>query len=253
MTSKSSYIHGGAWRDPTISAKSFDQALYLLLDHPITDCIAGFASINYRLSPYPSHATCPSLPDDDSRNAQHPDHIEDVLTALAFLQDEYGFEKRYLLVGHSCGATLAFQVTMAKWQAQGSAHLSMPQGVLGLEGIYNPVALRNSHKDIPVYQEILDNAFGSEDNWDGVSPTSADFSKSWANGKLTVLAHSINDELVDQEQLDRMAARLKECAGSGRRDLILSLKGKHDDVWRQGWELAQSIVTALQHLLSGNC
>lgn len=175
-----------------------------------------------------------------------------MLTALALLQDKYEFDERYLLVGHSCGATLAFQVVMAKWQAQDSGRLTMPQGVLGLEGIYDLVALRNSHKDIPAYEEILDNAFGSEDNWDSASPASADFGKSWANGKLAVLAHSVNDELVDQGQLDRMAARLKGCPGSGRRDLSLSLKGKHDEIWSHGWELAQSIVTALQHLLSGN-
>ena len=246
----SSYIHGGAWRDPSISSESFDQALHLLLDHPIVDSIAGFASINYRLSPYPSHATLPSSPEDGSRNAQHPDHIEDVLSALAFLQDQYGFNGRYLLVGHSCGATLAFQVTMAKWQAHGSVYSSMPQGVLGLEGIYDLVALRDAHKDLSVYQELLENAFGSEINWDGASPTSANFSKSWTHGKLAVLAHSINDELVDQGQLDRMAARLKECGGPGRRDLILSLVGKHDEIWGQGWELAQSIVTALRHLLA---
>jgi len=175
-----------------------------------------------------------------------------VLSALTLLQVEYGFEERYLLVGHSCGATLAFQVTMAKWHARGSAPVTMPRGVLGLEGIYDLVALRDSHKDIPVYQEIIENAFGNEKHWDSASPTSTDFSKSWTNGKLAVLAHSVNDELVDQDQLDRMAARLKDCTGSGRRDLVLALKGKHDDVWRQGWELAQSIVTALQHLLSGN-
>lgn len=138
---------------------------------------------------------------------------------------------------------------MAKWQAQGSRHVSMPKGVLGLEGIYDLVALRDAHKDIPVYQEILENAFASENNWGSVSPTFADFSKSWTNGKLAVLAHSINDELVDQGQLDRMAARLKDCSGSGRRDLVLSLEGKHDEIWGHGWELSQSIVTALQHLL----
>lgn len=175
-----------------------------------------------------------------------------MLNALAFLQDKYGFEERYLLVGHSCGATLAFQVTMAKWQARGSAPVIMPKGVLGLEGIYDLVALRDSHKEIPVYQEIIENAFGNENHWDSASPTSTEFSKSWTSGKLVVLAHSVNDELVDQGQLDRMAARLKDWTGAGRRDCILSLKGKHDDVWRQGWELAQSIVTALQHLLSGD-
>jgi len=249
----SRYIHGGAWRDPAISSESFDPALYFLLDHPIVDNIAGFASINYCLSPYPSHSTCPSSPDDAARNAKHPDHIQDVLTALTFLQSEYGFGKRYLLVGHSCGATLAFQVTMGEWQAHGAAPISMPQGVLGLEGIYDLVALRDTHIDIPVYQDIIENAFGSEKNWEEASPTSISIRETWTNARLAVLAHSVNDELVDQEQLRRMAAAFKAGNGSGREDLVLSLEGKHDDIWRNGWELAQSIVTALQHLLVTRC
>ncbi|MCJ1364075.1 hypothetical protein MMC16_003184 [Acarospora aff. strigata] len=244
-----SYIHGGAWRDPTISSKSFDPALFFLLDHPVADTIAGFASINYRLSPYPSHQNLPSLPDDAARNAQHPDHIQDVIAALAFLQNEYGFKDRYLLVGHSCGATLAFQVTMARWQSRNAAQFSMPQGVLGLEGIYDLGALRDTHKNIPMYQEIIENAFGSENVWADVSPTSGSFLKSWTNGKLAVLAQSVNDELVDQEQLDRMAVVLEVNQSPDREDLKLALEGKHDDVWRNGWELAQSVATALQHLL----
>lgn len=247
---ESSYIHGGAWRDPTISSESFDQALYLLLDHPIIDNIGGFASINYRLSPYASHATFPSSPDDPARNAKHPDHVQDVLTALAYLQNEYGFGGKYLLVGHSCGATLAFQVTMGLWPARNAASVcKMPQGILGLEGIYDLVALRDSHRDIPVYQEIIENAFGSEENWCGASPTSASFNETWGDARLVVLAHSKNDELVDQDQLDRMAMTLKDGSRSDREDIVLSLQGKHDDIWRDGWELAQSVVTALQNLL----
>ncbi|KAI9877330.1 MAG: hypothetical protein M1830_004233 [Pleopsidium flavum] len=251
--SKQTYIHGGAWRDPAISSDSFNPALSFLLDHPIVDNIAGLASINYRLSPYTSHAISPSSPDDAARNAKHPDHIQDVLTALAFLQSEYGFGDNYLLVGHSCGATLAFQVTMGKWQAQSAARVSMPQGILGLEGIYDLVALRDTHQDIPVYQEIIKNAFGDEKHWNEASPTFISIRETWTNVRLAGLAHSANDELVEFEQLQLMAATLKERDGSGREDLVLSLEGKHDDVWRNGWELAQSIITAVQHLLASRC
>ncbi|KAI7696864.1 hypothetical protein KC353_g17306, partial [Hortaea werneckii] len=76
------YIHGGAWRDPEIDSTSFTKAQNLLLQSRETDQIAGFASINYRLSPYPSHPQSPSDPSDPARNAHHPDHLNDILDAL---------------------------------------------------------------------------------------------------------------------------------------------------------------------------
>lgn len=103
------YIHGGAWRDPAIDATSFAKLESLLLKHESIKHVAGLASMNYRLSPYPSHPTDPSNPADPARNVKHPDHINDVLAAILYLQDKYCFEERYILVGHSCGATLAMQ------------------------------------------------------------------------------------------------------------------------------------------------
>ena len=75
--------------------------------------IAGFASISYRLSAHPNHPQDPINTDPkDFQDAKHPGHIDDVEAALAFLQNTYGFGGRYILVGHSCGATLAFQAVM---------------------------------------------------------------------------------------------------------------------------------------------
>ena len=126
--------------------------------------IAGFASINYRLSPYPSHPSDPSSPSDPSRNAKHPNHIHDVLNAIRLLQKEYGFGERYLLVGHSCGATLAFQVAMIR-RGEGpyKPGYEKPVGVLGVEGVYDMVALRDNHKEEAVYQEIIENVFGTDE------------------------------------------------------------------------------------------
>lgn len=244
-----SYIHGGAWRDPAINSESFDPTLEILLGHPTINDVEGFASINYRLSPYPSHQTRPSTPGDPARNALHSDHIEDVIAALDFLQHRYSFGERYLLVGHSCGATLAFQVTMGQWHFPGTENMKMPRGVLGLEGIYDLAALRDDHKYSPVYQEFIENAFGHDEmNWKTASPTSADLSKTWPEGELAILAHSANDELVNHEQVDRMAKTLTQCETAGRQDLIQSLIGNHDDVWRGGREMAECIVIALERL-----
>ncbi len=138
---------------------------------------------------------------------------------------------------------------MGKWHAHAASHFSMPQAVLGLAGIYDLVALRDTYKTVPIYQEIIETAFGEEDRWDQASPAAANIRGSWSNARLAVLAHSVNDELVPQDQLDRMTARLKGAGGSGREDLVLFLTGKHDEIWRDGRELARSIVTTVQHLL----
>ncbi|KAI7550356.1 hypothetical protein KC316_g14306 [Hortaea werneckii] len=221
------YIHGGAWRDPEIDSTSFTQAQNLLLQSREIDQIAGFASINYRLSPYPSHPQSPSDPSDPARNAHHPDHLNDILDALRHLQDAFSFGTRYLLVGHSCGATLAFQVAMMQHQQQSkssplTAPVPPPLALLAVEGLYDLPALVAYHSDSPIYQHLITNAFGPDpEDWARASPTTLSTSTQvphqqhtdWP--KLIVLAHSRQDELVEWQQVDLMHAALKK---SGRFD-----------------------------------
>ncbi|KAI9768327.1 MAG: hypothetical protein M1840_004935 [Geoglossum simile] len=246
------YIHGGAWRDPDISAESFGPALSLLLEGQRKDDIAGFASINYRLSPYSHHTTSPSSSDDPSRSAKHPDHIRDVFAALHFLQQQYGFEERYLLAGHSCGATLAFQIAMGRWDWTSSdMEITLPLGILGLEGIYDFVNFRNHHRNIPAYQNILEGAFGrSEDTWVEASPSSGDYGKSWPNGRLALIIHSLEDELVEKEQATLMDQTLRRGGAAGERNTRANVfrflkAGKHDEIWECGTALAAMIEQAV--------
>ncbi|KAI7206892.1 hypothetical protein KC333_g9506, partial [Hortaea werneckii] len=230
------YIHGGAWRDPEIDSTSFVQAQNLLLQSREIDQIAGFASINYRLSPYPSHPHSPSDPSDPARNAHHPDHLNDILDALRHLQDTFSFGTRYLLVGHSCGATLAFQAAMMQHQhhhhqQSNSSPLTSPDAVvvppplalLAIEGLYDLPALVAYHSDSPIYQHLITNAFGpNPQDWTRASPTTLSTTsptqlphhhhqqqatQTWPN--LIVLAHSRQDELVEWQQVDLMHAALK--------------------------------------------
>ena len=95
------FIHGGAWlhvlfyivpnnrRDPRQTSHDGDPLLNYLRG---TDLPLTLASVNYRLSPA----------------VRHPSHQEDVIAALTYLKEQYGM-KEYILVGHSAGATLAFQ------------------------------------------------------------------------------------------------------------------------------------------------
>ncbi|MCJ1420253.1 hypothetical protein MMC32_006610 [Xylographa parallela] len=252
---KHNYIHGGAWRDPLISSRTVQPALSYLSPKELP--IAGVVSLNYRLSPYPNHPTHPSLPGDVARNARHPAHIEDVLNAISWLQKGYDIGEEYVLVGHSCGATLAFQVVMDQWRStmgttSGTDYLQMPHAIVGVEGIYDQCQLKESYKHseyAAVYQEFLEGAFGNDEReWSRASPCNADLAHSWKNGKLAVLAWSKDDELVDELQLVMMQKALLQGKNETRRDVMIQLTGKHDDIWENGTQLANAIRFALHEL-----
>lgn len=254
------YVHGGAWYDPEQTAATFDKAQSQLLKSPFIENVAGFASINYRLSPAPSHPTNPSNPSDPARNAKHPDHINDLLHAILHLQETYAFRDRYILVGHSCGACLVLQVAMKRyWGSQYGSTLALemnvapPLAVVGIEGIYDLPALVNYHDKQPFYRHFTESAFGHSKTWADASPTRSNLSQSWENGRLVVVAHSREDELVEWEQPDLMLKSLSSQGfkDSGKRQVkLLELKGKHDQVWQEGKEVARAIEFTVKELLA---
>ncbi|KAK9848289.1 hypothetical protein MYU51_016887 [Penicillium brevicompactum] len=285
------FIHGGAWRDPTVKDTAFNAAESILRDTPDLP-IAGFASISYRLSAHPNHPQDPiNTSPHDYRDAKHPDHIRDVEGALAFLQNTYSFGGQYILVGHSCGATLAFQAVMgavsnhreqAFSETKENPKISVgvvsaspgplpppltaqPTAIVGVAGIYDLRRLRDSHPDISAYSEFIEGAFGADELlWDGVSPAQMAGSRGveggWKSGRLAVLAHSKDDELVDESQLDAMEESLKqwgkleaqipvqELSHRDRRVRVLPISGAHDEAWERGDQLAYAIIYALEQL-----
>ncbi|PGG97901.1 hypothetical protein GX51_07075 [Blastomyces parvus] len=264
------YIHGGAWRDPEITSTSFEPTLEALVsnyDPQILDGVAAFASIDYRLTAHPKFPQDPSTTEPTHlRRATHPDHLNDVQNAIVYLQDKFQFGERYILVGHSCGATLAFQAVMGSVLSAGTTgsgstgpNIKPPITIVGVEGIYDLRALRDTFKDFPIYQEFIEAPFGSDENvWDGVSPAKVEgpegIEGGWVNGRLAVLAHSAADELVDMGQLRTMAKmlelwRMGSSQGRTRNVLLLDdLKGGHDEIWSKGDALAQVIVNAISEL-----
>lgn len=254
------YVHGGAWFDPDQTASTFDKAQDILLKSSVADQIAGFASIDYRLSPAPSHPTNPSNPSDPARNAKHPDHINDVLAAILHLQETYRFQDRYILAGHSCGACLVLQVAMKRyWGSQYQSTLALelnvtpPLAIVGIEGLYDLPALVKYHADQPLYRNFTESAFGAnESDWAAASPTHSDFRETWQDGKLIVLAHSREDELVEWEQPDLMMKSLKAQGfkdSGDRRAKLLEVKGTHDQVWKEGSEVANAIEFTIKEFL----
>lgn len=159
-----------------------------------------------------------------------------------------------------------------------------PLGILGIEGIYDLVALRDNHSDEPYYQQMVENVFGTDEVslthtilktcnlrlylrgkclpilqawWAACSPVSGDYNRHWPDGKLTVLVHSLEDELVESDQMYRMkaalssqrSAALEGSLATNRLDAIQILDGKHDEIWREGTQLAKSIANAVERLV----
>ncbi|KAL7276123.1 hypothetical protein RUND412_000886 [Rhizina undulata] len=220
------YIHGGAWRDPTVTSATADPLFtHLRAIHPRL----ATASISYRLSPHPAH---PHLKDEN--NTRHPDHIDDVCSAIRELIEHWGLKlEDAVLVGHSAGATLAFQA-LGRWLQEEGGSGKM-KAVVGVEGIYD---LRDLLEEYSDYESFISGAFGVDrDVWDSASPVSASYTS--YKGKL-VLVHSDDDELLSWRQTTDFQ---KTMEAQGVEMDVRKVGGKHDEV-PAGKELAE-IVSAL--------
>lgn len=272
------YLHGGYYRDPKIDARSFDHTLSLLINSPLhartRSHISGYASINYRLSPHPDH---PQDPDRTGnyllRDASHPEHIEDVVTAIADLQRRYGFGSHYILMGHSVGATLALQAALCgqvPWSpptatdtesatlAEPSASISPPAAIIGFNGIYSFPLL---HTTNPTYQALTSNALGPDPQAHRAAspatyaPTAfTDPSPSLAPGsglRHLFLAASRADKLVPWSQVECMRDVFAEDAETDIEVRVLEIKGDHDESWQRGEDVCRVVALALKAVVGG--
>lgn len=261
------HIHGGAWRDPQLTAASIEPAVACAFDATERySPIKAVASINYRVSQFPTHPTLPydAVKDDHSdpaREAVHPDHLNDVLHAFALLRTFGLTDHSYILSGHSCGACLAFQAIL-----QPPAYYSIdvpdvpcPAAVLGLNGLYDLPALVNgldaSHEHLRAeYETMLTFAFGANrDVWAAASPTRFDPREigqrvqAGLAPRLVVLDESVDDQLVPMNQKLGLQATLGNVDGlrtiPGHRS-----SGPHAAPWEQGsmiWDSVQDLLGIL--------
>ncbi|ROW16019.1 hypothetical protein VPNG_02660 [Cytospora leucostoma] len=267
------FIHGGAWRDPRSTFDEAQPTINALLDNadPSTSVrsrIAGFASINYRLSPHPSFAQDPATtPAFASRAARHPDHLADVLAGLRFLRGRLGLvgdDDDYVLFGHSAGAFLSYQVVLQQHAGDGDGDdgggggaVPLPAAVVGFEGIYDLVGLEG--RTGGAYAGFIEAAFGTDRRvWAEASPATApgsfagwsslssSSSPSGGGGRLAVLAHSPDDELVDLAEVDALEGRLRR-DGVPNVLVFRDLKGGHFEVLNDG-SFARVLVRTLEEL-----
>ncbi|KAK3989590.1 Alpha/Beta hydrolase protein [Cladorrhinum sp. PSN332] len=257
------YIHGGAWRDPLIDSLSFTPTVLSLLASSPPENLTGIISLNYRLSPHPSHP-------ESGNHSQHPDHISDILTALSFLHPLGIYPK--ITIGHSCGATLAFQSVMSpsRWgltlpASQLQNPIPKPHVIIGLNGLYdlsgfisNPP--RGFESLVPPYREFVTGAFGTDEKaWRDVCPTSCegDWLREWTESKTqkkkrkVVLVQSREDGLVPHRQLEGLRERIE--AENGKEEGVeIEVQevdgegwGGHDEVWKRGDKLAELLKGVL--------
>lgn len=142
---------------------------------------------------------------------------------------------------------------MGEWHlpaaAEGEDVIESPVAVVGVEGIYDLRLLGERFSAVPMYHQFLEGAFGPDmAKWDAASPTHGKYTKTWIGGRLAVLVHSDGDQLVDWGQVERMQATLKREHKDGRNDVVFEVQGNHDEVWKDGKELAKGIKYALSLL-----
>ncbi|KAI8712126.1 Kynurenine formamidase [Fusarium sp. LHS14.1] len=261
------HIHGGAWRDPFLDSSSIEAAVAHAFSSDDSDVpISAIVSINYTLSPFPTHPTLPYDPKkgdqmDASRSAKHPGHIKDVLQAFTLLRSLGLKDDSYLLSGHSAGACLAFQAALFDAQYWGPELEVIPSpprpaAVLGLNGLYDipdlVSGLGDSHKHLQeVYEILLVQAFGEDQTaWPAASPGRFDVKtltervKEGSVARLVLLDQSPEDQLVPISQADKMERHLKEVQGiklvRGHR-----CQGRHAAPWEEGYMIWQSVLDVL--------
>ncbi|PHH90398.1 hypothetical protein CDD83_3812 [Cordyceps sp. RAO-2017] len=197
--------------------------------------------MDYRLSASPQSAPrCEAGCGNGAKNpatAQHPDHIKDVRSAIGFLAKNKAMEK-YILIGHSAGGTLAFQLLMGEGAQGGqAATVPLPSAIVGTAGIYDIAGLVNDFQD-PFYTNFTTQAFGCDRKaWDVASPAKfgGNFKQAWPGDNKVVLARSRDDQLVNLAQLTAMEKRLSQ--DGIKATVVTDLTGDHDAVWREGSQL----------------
>lgn len=151
---------------------------------------------------------------------------------------------RYVLVGHSCGATLAFQVPEVDGRG---GDVPKPCCVVGSEGIYDLPSLveRNQH---PFYREFVVSTFGDDETtWTAASPCRAGpSSKLWGKTGVLLISHSDEDEYVEKAQSLDMLDHIKATKTAEQEAVYVPAEGKHDEVHEKGGEMARIIEVALK-------
>jgi kynurenine formamidase len=254
------FLHGGAWVDPAQDKTELRPAIDILLGHEKRiERIAGFASINYGLSPRPGYED--ESEGDKSRSARHPQHLQDVQKALRWLKRVYNVggagnngEYDWIIVGHSCGATMAFQLAMKLLPLHDDSDagfgpaIRKPLALVGLAGLYNLPALIHNHSDEPYYRAFVASAFGDDEKvWVEASPVNGDPETILRGLRAVIIGQSLDDGLVEMEQGRVMSEKLNDWQNAAS-VIEVRLEGTHDEIWQGGVGVVRGIEPVIERL-----
>lgn len=262
------HIHGGAWRDSNLTSASIEATVAHAFHEGEKDFyLTSVVALNYTVSPtqHPNfHPYDPTKDNhsDPAREATHPMHIRDILHGFSLLRSFGLTDGSYILSGHSAGACLSLQATL---QWPGHYGLSVlpdppcPAAFLGFNGLYDLEQLVHGlgplHKHLKEdYNTFLSVAFGADQTtWAAASPARFDVDdistrveNALAPG-LILLDQSPEDQLVPENQVERMLIQLQQVHGMrllrGNR-----CSGKHSAPWEEGFMIWHSVVDVLKQL-----
>ena len=264
------HVHGGAWRDPNLNSSSIEaNVAHAFSDKTLP--VNTVISINYTLSPFPTHPSLPYDPSkgnhsDAAREAVHPTHVHDIYRAFTLLRKMGLTDNSFILTGHSAGACLTFQTVLQSpdhWGFDDVSPAPRPAALIGMNGLYDLPALvhglRSSHEHLrDVYQDLQSIAFGKDENvWMSASPALFDAKEiekmveSDHAPALVIVDESTEDQLVPMNQADRMVAKLEEVKSMkvvrGKR-----CTGVHAAPWEQGYMIWENILDTLSLLREKN-
>lgn len=207
------FIHGGAWIDENNTADDFKELSDQMLESSKKKLNYVLASIDYRLSP----------------QVRHPVHLHDTVESLYKLIQELNLDSLQL-VGHSVGATLAWQVAVsdeASFPAPEKLLLvkSRLAGVFLVDGIYSLTELLDEY---PSYDYFVSQAF--EDSVKDFEEFGLSINRIPSNLRNIHLLHSYRDELLTLRQTNYMSSLLQKAAVPF--SSYFSDMGLHEEVYR---------------------
>lgn len=125
-----------------------------------------------------------------------------------------------------------------------------PLSILGVAGIYHFDAFLEAHSQIPAYQQFMDSAFPNRALWEKAAPyTNREPGlATWETAKAIIIAHSKDDELVEEKQATFMLERAHMTPHTKGKVHFLEASGKHNEIWGSGHKLADLIIKSLKIL-----
>ena len=141
-------VHGGSY---TAGDKTVQGWVHPKMEY-YTDRGWVFISVNYRLTDF-------DLPADDANQVTHPEHIQDVVSSIAWTKQNIGSfggsTDHLVLIGFSAGAHLvALAGTDDNRLDEQGLSLSDIDGVIALDGLYD-IPLRNTQFPPPPTNNVL--------------------------------------------------------------------------------------------------